>query len=214
MIHRRLLKDDGRGVGEPLSEPGIDGQGLTITGTHYIVLAPSASLVDVTRTTATQVFAPSHVAIAPLTTSVSSYISSHHVTASWLLNDLPRNLLLMTCQVSDSVNNIVLLRIAHQFGVGEDSGLSVPVTIDLGAIFSSLTVSAVTELTLTANQKLGAHKGYQWKVAGRDEEDDIPEKAYNGVRRIGASFMVTINPAEIRTFNLTLAAFKPFSQLQ
>ena len=32
MVHRRLLHDDGRGVGEPLNETGTTGLGLVITG--------------------------------------------------------------------------------------------------------------------------------------------------------------------------------------
>lgn len=37
MIHRRLLKDDSRGVGEPLNETEVDGKGLTQNVRHYIV---------------------------------------------------------------------------------------------------------------------------------------------------------------------------------
>ena len=37
MIHRRLLVDDGRGVGEPLNELDSDKNGLRQTFRHYVV---------------------------------------------------------------------------------------------------------------------------------------------------------------------------------
>ena len=37
MVHRRLLVDDGRGVGEPLNELDRDGQGLRQTLRHWVV---------------------------------------------------------------------------------------------------------------------------------------------------------------------------------
>ena len=39
MLHRRLLKDDFLGVGEPLNEPGLNGKGLITRGKHHVVLA-------------------------------------------------------------------------------------------------------------------------------------------------------------------------------
>lgn len=42
MIHRRLLVDDGRGVGEPLDELNLDGVGgLIARMKHYVILTNS-----------------------------------------------------------------------------------------------------------------------------------------------------------------------------
>ena len=37
-VHRRILVDDNRGVGEPLNETGQNGDGLIIRGKHLILL--------------------------------------------------------------------------------------------------------------------------------------------------------------------------------
>ena len=36
MVHRRLLHDDGRGLGEPLREPGSSGDGIVSRGVHHV----------------------------------------------------------------------------------------------------------------------------------------------------------------------------------
>jgi len=199
MIHRRLLHDDGRGVGEPLNEPGTDGQGLTITGSHHLILTAPNMLLAAARGTAARVFGYPYVTYSPLSGTPQDYIKAHHVQQSFVQTPLPPNVDLMTLQVTDAAKGIALVRLAHQFGVGEDQSLSLPVTVDLGALFTR-GVTTVTELGLTANQAVGAHRGYTWKVQG--EETAPPAK----FKRVDAGFNVTLNPAEIRTFNVTFAA--------
>jgi lysosomal alpha-mannosidase len=55
MIHRRLLYDDGFGVGEALNETAY-GQGLVVRGRHVLVLQPPESSALIHRTTSQQLY--------------------------------------------------------------------------------------------------------------------------------------------------------------
>ena len=80
MVHRRLLKDDARGVGEPLNETehaspytgrgpnqggAHSGRALIVRGTHYVSLEPAASAAAVWRPLMDRVYAKPLVAFAP-----------------------------------------------------------------------------------------------------------------------------------------------------
>ena len=70
MVQRRLLRDDNRGVGEPLNEPGLDasGDGLVVRGVHRVSISSSANAGRARRSAvASSLHAPLWFA-APLTT--------------------------------------------------------------------------------------------------------------------------------------------------
>lgn len=80
MIHRRLLMDDARGVGQPLNETESDGKGLIQSVRHYIVFGNnyrqvqmqndqkvSISIIDTTTNTFAK-HSPSATAISVPTT--------------------------------------------------------------------------------------------------------------------------------------------------
>lgn len=107
----------------------------------------------------------------------------------------------------------VLLRLGHQFGLGEDGALSQPLSIDLATLFAldALPIAAAIEMTLTANQeKAELQRRRQAKSAWRIEgEPDGPPEAHDWRRTApldwSKSTVITLGPLEIKTFVLTLA---------
>jgi len=203
MIHRRLLQDDGRGVGEPLNEtdgirpypnPDRIGTGLHITGSHYVIVDVPANSLQYVRKLQSRVFAPYVLGFTPLKTSVNQWVSSHATTQSFLQADLPVNVELMTLQ---PVTGGTILRLAHAFGVGEDSKLSNPVTVDLSALFSNVTINVIEEVSLTTNQHVNQMRPLNWNIEN-DAKASIP---FAVVPFDGET--VTINPMDVRTFLFT-----------
>ena len=198
MLHRRLTMDDGRGVGEPLNETGLDGRGLVTTGIHYVQLGKYGdTLAQNTRTLQQRVFSPLHWSVAPLSGTVSQYLSSHNTQFSFLQTELPYQVELMTAYAQ--ADGTVLVRLAHNFGVGEGSSNAAAVTVDLATLFAA-TPKSVVERSLTNNQTPDdiEAKKLTWTVAGQSTDGSKKR-----VRSPLANTTVSIGPMEVRTFLLT-----------
>ncbi|XP_004635625.1 lysosomal alpha-mannosidase isoform X2 [Octodon degus] len=189
MVHRRLLKDDGRGVGEALLESG---SGVWVRGRHLVLLDTAHEAAVGHRLLAEKELLAPQVVLAP--GRGSSY---HHKAApskqfSGLNRELPPSVHLLT--LARWGPDMLLLRFEHQFALGEDSSrnLSTPVVLDLRDLFSTFTITHLQETTLAANQPRASASRLKWTPeTGPTSHPTVP-------RLDPAS--ITLQPMEIRTF--------------
>jgi len=226
MVHRRLLMDDARGVGEPLNEtdsmtsyaPNIPqpqqgqriGRGLVITGTHYLLFSGNASQAARTWRPASQrVYAPFTPFFAAVPGTPAAYAASHVVQNSWAAAELPINVEAVTFSSWaqwTGAKQSVLVRVAHMFGLGEDAVLSQPVQVDLASIFpAGQTIVSITPMSLTATKPAAdiAKQRLQWNTQSADNEmenqgDHLVDSTLQGTT-------VTLNTLEVQTFIVQLA---------
>jgi hypothetical protein len=208
MVHRRLLHDDGRGVGEALNEPGLDGRGLVVRGRHWLVLAPSGGgATALYKAAAQRALALPHtiVGFSPLgSTSPAAWLAAGHAPSASLLSaPLPLNVHLATLQSLGPAR--LLLRLAHVYDAGEDAALSGNVTVALGSLLRQGgalggIISAV-DLTLPASQPLAGLPSttYATDAGERYTVPVLPAPP------AGAALEVTLAPGDIRTLLCTTA---------
>ena len=203
MVHRRMLFDDGRGVGEALDEPGLDGRGLIVRGRHWLAVAPAPAAAHAYKALQQRALALPYAlsAFAAFSGAPTDWLRAHPGSLSLLAAPLPPNVHLATVQRLGP--RALLLRLAHLYEAGEDAVGSANATLALASLFNpaALTVLAAVEMTLPGAQPLA----------------DVPPATYT--TRGGASVTVPILPAppagpqlevtlsvqQIRTFLLTLA---------
>lgn len=147
---------DGNGVGLGLWHSGGQhlGRGLIVRARYVLSLATPASAAAIWRPSMDAIYAPPQLFFThgKMGAAESTHGGLVGAPASFLRTPLPPNLQIITLQLMASGQ--ILLRLAHQFGIGEDATLSKPASVDLARIFThaALPVASAVEMTLTANQ--------------------------------------------------------------
>ncbi|XP_012496872.1 PREDICTED: lysosomal alpha-mannosidase [Propithecus coquereli] len=189
MVHRRLVKDDRRGVGEPLLESG---SGAWVRGRHLVLLDTVQTAAAGHRLLAEKEVLAPQVVLSQGGGAPYNLRAAPRKQFSGLRRELPPSVHLLT--LARWGPGMLLLRLEHQFAVGEDSlrNLSSPVTLDLRDMFSAFTITSLQETTLAANQP--------WATASR-----LKWRPNTGPRPRSTPYLldpaaVTLEPMEIRTF--------------
>jgi lysosomal alpha-mannosidase len=201
MLHRRLLYDDSRGVGEPLNE-------TTTIITRKILSLNSTLNTYQLRTESTKLNHPVIYAFGSPISSLSSW-SSMTKNFSALNDTVPANIHIETLRTMP--DGYVLLRLHHLFGVGEDKVFSSAASVDISSLFSEFVPVEIIEMNLSGNQPLNQVKRYSWNAGSSESssfyEFSAPSSSFSE-RSVNASpYNIKLNPMQIRTF---LVRFVPF----
>ncbi|KAM1810189.1 hypothetical protein ACFX12_026980 [Malus domestica] len=201
MLHRRILEDDSRGVGEALDETVCieenTCEGLTVRGNYYMSVNQAGSGAPWRRTTGQEVYSPLLLAFAH--EKMEDWAASHLTKSSTMDSNysLPLNVALITLQELD--DGTVLLRFAHLYEAAEDPQYSTLAKVELKKMFTGKTIKEVKEVSLSANQEKSEMKKMKWKVEGDGGDEPAPVR---GGPVDSSALVVELGPMEIRTLVL------------
>ncbi|KAJ1398690.1 Glycosyl hydrolase family 38, C-terminal [Sesbania bispinosa] len=201
MLHRRILHDDAKGVGEALDEQvcvkNNTCEGLTVRGNYYISIHNVGAGSHWRRTTGQEIYSP---LILAFTHENSENWKSSHLTKGTVMDpnySLPPNVALITLEELEG--GIVLLRLAHLYEPSEDAEFSTLAKVELKKLFATKTIKELKEVNLSANQEKSEMKKMTWKVEGDRGQEP---QAVRGGPVSTSNFVVELGPMEIRTFLL------------
>ncbi|XP_076949600.1 alpha-mannosidase At3g26720-like [Bidens hawaiensis] len=202
MLHRRLLFDDVKGVGEVLNETICvldDCKGLVVQGKYYIRIDPVGDGAKWRRTFGQEIYSPLLLAFAE---QDGNDWKNSHVSSFSMIDEtysLPNNTAIITLQELES--GTVLLRLAHLYEVGEEKDYSVMASVELKKLFPNRKIRKVREMNLSGNQERGEmdKKRLKWKV-----KDSSEEKIVRGGGVDPEKLVVELGPMEIRTFFINI----------
>lgn len=200
MLHRRLLKDDGRGVAEALNETVCipDGcTGLTVHGNFYLRIDPLGEGAKWRRSFGQEIYSPLLLAFTEQVGDEGKVFQAPTFTGIDSSYSLPENVALITLE--ELADGKVLLRLAHLYELGEDKDLSVPANVELKKLFPEKKINKVSETSLSANQEREEmeKKRLVWKAEGSSNQ---PNSALRGAPVDPTKLVVELAPLEIRTF--------------
>jgi len=206
MAHRRILFDDGRGVGEALNEttsaeyhPNFErlGHGLVIRVTYRLRLDAAADAASGYRPLMDEVFSRPLTLVASATAAAeaaSPEASLLPASLNWPVNAHLANF-------DARGNGSTVVRVTHPFQAGEGP-LAAPVTVDLADLFPAGSITKVVETTLSANQPLSELHRLAWQTAsGSTPTHSLGREAIEAADPKGLSSVpVTLTAQQVRTF--------------
>jgi hypothetical protein len=148
LVKRRLLRDDWRGVAEPLNEVEF-GQGLTVTGKHKILLAGAEESVRWRRTGAQSNYLAPAIFFNEAPANWISDNGAYRKTHTSLAEPLPEEVNVLTVDRREEGGE-VLLRLEHIFEDQEVGNIleQETVRLELNALFPGLEYEVAEEMTL------------------------------------------------------------------
>ncbi|XP_009386958.2 alpha-mannosidase isoform X1 [Musa acuminata AAA Group] len=199
MLHRRLLFDDSRGVGEALDEQVCVSnacEGLTARGNYYISVNKFGSGAYWRRTCGQQIYSPLLLAFSQ--EDEESWKSSH-VAKSTSMDvgyNLPPNVAIITLQDLD--DGTTLFRLAHLYEAAEDLQYSTMAVVELKKVFAGKMIKELRETNLSANQNKTNMKKMKWRTEG--DVGTVSAPIIRGSPVDNTTLVVELGPMEIRTF--------------
>ena len=201
MLHRRLLRDDMRGVAEPLNEAGISGKGLIVRGKLCVTLAPPKTSAALHRELGEKLLLEPVLGFATNSLTFKKWTSQFNSLHSGLTRELPANVHLLTLE---TMKDLALIRVEHQYEAGEDPKLSQPVNISLAGLFTDFVVESMTEMNLAANQLLKDKQPLHWNIKTEKNEEGMKKKKKKIASRAETDLNVNLTPMQIRTFKAVI----------
>ncbi|KAL6571380.1 hypothetical protein OROHE_003023 [Orobanche hederae] len=199
MLHRRMIKDDSRGVVEPLDEivcinNNSTCQGLMVRGKYYVSVDPLGSGARRRRSTGQEIYSPLVLAFSHETRSSSHIVEGSSMASNY---SLPLNVALITLQ--EMGYGSVLLRLANLYEAGEDPDYSTLAKVELKKMFAGKMMTKLRDTSLSANQDKSEMKRMTWQVEGTSHNEPAMSR---GAPVDASSLVVELSPMEIRTFVL------------
>ena len=99
-----------------------------------------------------------------------------------------------------------LVRLGHQYAIGEDIVLSLPVNIDLSIIFPGQSIKDIQETTLSGNRDIEdwRNERFDWTGTGTSTSTGRPKTEQKNDDVSSESYTITLTPMDIRTFKIQI----------
>jgi hypothetical protein len=215
MVQRRTVADDHRGVDEPMNETcgGMTpyppfgraeriGDGVVVRGIHRLVIGKGLAGAEITRSVMDAVYAEPIVFVGSAKNDeVVDFEQPSFSILGRAIPLLPNVMLTTLKRIRGRNTTTLLLRLGHQYDIGESEVLSKTVKVNLSLLLGGhYEILNLREKTLSGNQDLSdlVKRRYNWT------ESYDPEDVHDGL-----STTITLKPMQIRTFEVQVKPKEP-----